>query len=72
MRNNCVFKTRELVWVPRQAIAIFSRPGQKLTRDLWDVGLLIDADRNGNAKVLVDGRIEYIHVNFIKLVEPRV
>jgi len=59
-------KKQELVWVPRKAIALWSRPGSKFTEDLWDIGIIIEQDIDGNAKVLVNGKLEYMHVNHIR------
>lgn len=66
MEAICEFKKDQLVWVPKKAIALWSRPGTKLTHGLWNIGIIIDADINGNAKVLVDGKVEYLHINFIR------
>ena len=57
---------QELVWVPKKAIALWSRPGSKYTEGLWDIGIIIDKDADGNAKVLVNGKLEYIHVNHVR------
>lgn len=57
---------RKLVWVPKKAIALWSRPGTKFTEDLWDIGIIIEKDDDGNAKVLVNGRLEYMHTNHIR------
>ena len=55
-----------LVWVPRKAISIYSRPGHALSKGLWDVGIITKSDEDGNLEVLVNGCKEFIHTNFIR------
>ena len=55
--NRHEFKYGEIVWVP---------PGTKHTEDLWDVGIIMDMDNDGNARVYVDGKYELTHSNFIR------
>ena len=56
----------DIVWVPKVAIAIWSRPGSKLTEGLWNIGIIMDIDKEGNTKIYVDGEYEYLHTNFIR------
>jgi len=56
----------DIVWVPKVAIAIWSRPGSKLTEGLWNIGIIMDMDKDGNTKIYVDGEYEYLHTNFIR------
>ena len=56
----------DIVWVPKVAVALWSKPGQKLTEDLWNIGIIMDVDKDGNTKIYVDGEYEYLHTNFIR------
>ncbi len=60
------FKYGEIVWVPKVALSLYSTPGTKHTEDLWDVGIIMDMDNDGNARVYVDGKYELTHSNFIR------
>ena len=60
------FKHGDIVWVPRVSLALWSRPGSKFTEDLWNVGIIIDIDTDGNTKLYVNGEYEYLHTNFIR------
>jgi hypothetical protein len=64
-----MFKKDQLVWVPKVAMALWSDPNANIeeTRDLWNIGIIIDRDHEGNIKVLVNGKMEYTHENFVKL-----
>tara|TARA_R110001592_G_scaffold57545_1_gene174857 strand:- start:14656 stop:14868 length:213 start_codon:yes stop_codon:yes gene_type:complete len=64
-----MFEKDQLVWVPKVAIALYSNPNNNIkeTRELWDLGIIIDRDDQGNIKVLVNGKMEYTHRNFVKL-----
>ena len=59
----------KLVWVPREALALYSKPGRKDTQKLWNVGIIIYKDKDGNTEVYVNGQFESTHTNFLKLVE---
>ena len=63
-----MLEKEDLVWVPKQALALWSNPEDNLfeTRDLWNIGIIIDKDDTGNLKVLVNGQMEYTHTNFVK------
>jgi len=63
-----MFKKDQLVWVPKVALALWSKPdnNSKDLNSLWNVGIIIDKDNEGNIKVLVNGQLEYTHTNFIK------
>jgi len=60
------YKAGDIVWVPKVAIALWSSPGTKYTEDLWNIGIIIDVDFDGNTRVYVDGEYEYTHANFIR------
>lgn len=64
--NKKQFEKQQLVWVPKIALALWSKPGTKFTENLWSTGIIIDIDNDGNVKVLVDGKLEISHTNFIR------
>lgn len=66
MQKIIKFKKDDLVWVPRIAIALWSRPGTEFTEGLWNTGIIVEAYEDGNIKVLVDGKLELSHKNFIR------
>ncbi len=60
------FKYGEIVWVPKVALSLYSTPGTKYTEDLWDIGIIMEVDIDGNARVYVNGKYELTHSNFIR------
>ena len=68
-----MFQKDDLVWVPKVALALWSNPESIYmnSRPLWDIGIIIDKDDSGNLKVLVNGKMEYTHKNFVKKMERR-
>ena len=60
------FAPGDIVWVPKIAVALWSRPGSDLTEGLWNIGIIMDMDNDGNARVYVDGKYELTHSNFIR------
>tara|TARA_X000000950_G_C13691818_1_gene568404 strand:+ start:330 stop:611 length:282 start_codon:yes stop_codon:yes gene_type:complete len=60
------FAPGDIVWVPKIAVALWSRPGSDLTEGLWNIGIIMDMDNEGNTKIYVDGEYEYLHTNFIR------
>ena len=59
-----IFMPGTLVWVPKIALALYSRPGRKDTKELWDIGIIMSIDNDGNIEVLVDGNREQSHTNW--------
>ena len=49
-------KKQKLVWVPKRPIALWSTPGTKFTEGLWDIGIIIEKEKDANIKVLVNGK----------------
>ena len=46
------------MWVPKRPIALWSTPGTKFTEGLWDIGIIIEKEKDGNIKVLVNGMVK--------------
>ena len=63
-----MFKKDQLVWVPKVALALWAKPNinSKDSNSLWGIGIIIDNDDDGNLKVLVNGKLEYTHANFVR------
>ena len=59
-------KKQKLVWVPKRPIALWSTPGTKFTEGLWDIGIIIEKEKDGNIKVLVNGKLEAWHINHVR------
>ena len=59
-------KCKELVWVPKRPIALWSTPGTKLTEGLWEIGIIIEREIDGNVRVLVNGKLEEWHINHVR------
>ena len=59
-------KYKELVWVPKKPIALWSTPGTKLTEGLWEIGIIIEKEVDGILRVLVNGKLEKWHINHVR------
>ena len=66
MYKKIQFAKADLVWVPKTALSLYSTPGREDTKKMWNVGIIIKSDKDGNVEVYVNGELEASHHNFLK------
>ena len=57
----------DLIWVPRQALGLYSRVGDP---DFWKVGIITSIDKYDAVWFYYNDHFEKIHVKHVRRVEP--
>jgi len=61
--TNSQWKIGDLIWVPRQALGVFSKVGDT---DFWKLGIITSIDLHDCVWFYYNNHFEKIHVNHIR------